>query len=492
MPLRLVIAGVLLLGSTPVLAQQTPEPIASVPNLSPVLSTIGTSKCSGQPGLACAIPNLYGPYGLVLPNPTHAAHFTSSFQSNFSALNTAIATQLTLLPLASPASGFIYEYDPNTGLQKVAPESFGPVLTERAETIGKHKFFVGATYQRFRFNKLDGQDLHNLPVVFTHTPDSFRGTSEPFETQFVSSENSIDIKVNQFTVFATYGITNHIDLSLAVPVMQVGFNVASYATINRTVNTEPTFVSGAFRPCCSSGPPFAHFFNYAEQATSLTHTFSNDHVASDSADLYYDPSNSNASGFGDVTVRGKVSVLRSEHVSLALLTDLRFPTGDERNFLGSGAYGIKPFAAISLRTKTFTPHFNLGYQWNGSSLLGGNILTGTKDNLPSWAFLSAGTDIGVARRVTFAVDYIGEELIDAPRIRSSTFTSALPLTATGQVGSFDTISPFKGTYNQSNAAVGAKVNLVGKLLLTGNLLIALNDGGLRDRVVPLIGLGYSF
>jgi hypothetical protein len=40
--------------------------------------------------------------------------------------------------------------------------------------------------------------------------------------------------------------------------------------------------------------------------------------------------------------------------------------------------------------------------------------------------------------------------------------------------------------------VGAKANLVDGLVFSTNLLIALNDGGLRERVVPLIGFSYTF
>ncbi len=480
-------------------------PISSVPGLGKVLPP--TNACTGQAGLACAIPNLYGPYGLALPNPTHAAHFNSSFQSNFSALNEAIATQLTLLPLASPASGFTYKIDPTTGVITRSAESFGPVLTERAETIGRHKFYVGVTFQRFRFDKLDGIPLHNLPVVFTHEPNSFRGQSEPFETQFISTTNSLDLKVNQFTVFGTYGLTDHIDVSVAVPFLDIGFNAASYATINRTVDTEPLgFVKGAFVPCCSMGPPYAHYFDPKNPATSLTRTFSNGQSSPDifanpakTGDLYWDPSNNSAAGIGDVTVRFKASVYRSERVSLALLSDLRFPSGDERNFLGSGAYGVKPFAALSVRTGWLTPHVNLGYQWNGSSLLAGDVLTGTKSNLPGFAFFSVGTDFGVWRKLTLAADYLGQELINAPRVESATYTSLGPLVTTGQVGTFPTITtadpngaPLRQTYNQSNAAVGFKYNIFGRLLFTGNVLVALNQGGLRERVAPLIGLSYTY
>jgi hypothetical protein len=36
------------------------------------------------------------------------------------------------------------------------------------------------------------------------------------------------------------------------------------------------------------------------------------------------------------------------------------------------------------------------------------------------------------------------------------------------------------------------VNLVNKLLLDANLLFALDNHGVRDKVTPLIGFAYSF
>jgi hypothetical protein len=37
-----------------------------------------------------------------------------------------------------------------------------------------------------------------------------------------------------------------------------------------------------------------------------------------------------------------------------------------------------------------------------------------------------------------------------------------------------------------------KVNVIGRLLLDGNLLFALDDHGVRDRVVPLVAFQYEF
>jgi hypothetical protein len=159
-------------------------------------------------------------------------------------------------PAREPCLQFIYEYDPATGVYSRSAESFGPVLTERAETIGRHKFYFGGTFQRFRFNKLDGVDLHNFHAVLDHQITAATGD---WPEQFISTQNSIDLKINQFTVFGTFGLTNKIDLSVDIPFVQVGYNLSSSATINRIVNTEPIFTPGAngisVDCCASSGGP---------------------------------------------------------------------------------------------------------------------------------------------------------------------------------------------------------------------------------------------
>src|SRR5215475_12450481 len=75
-----------------------------------------TGQCQGRernPG--CVLPNLFGPTGLSLyANPVvpHYAHFIGSAQTTLNqTLSSAIATQLAILPIISPSSGFTYKYD---------------------------------------------------------------------------------------------------------------------------------------------------------------------------------------------------------------------------------------------------------------------------------------------------------------------------------------------------------------------------------------------
>jgi hypothetical protein len=77
-----------------------------------------------------------------------------------------------------------------------------------------------------------------------------------------------------------------------------------------------------------------------------------------------------------------VRVLRKNGLDLAGATDVRLPTGDELNYHGAGAYGVKPFVVLSTTTPLFSAHLNAGYQWNGSSFLA-SPAADRKQQLPS-------------------------------------------------------------------------------------------------------------
>jgi hypothetical protein len=192
-----------------------------------------------------------------------------------------------------------------------------------------------------------------------------------------------------------------------------------------------------------------------------------------------------ASGLGDVLVRVKGTAWKTGPAWLAAGLDVRLPTGDAYNFLGSGALGLKPFVAISGRTKNVTPHVNLGYQWNDSSPLAGDIFTGTKGHLPNQFTYAVGFDAGVGKRFSFAADVLGQEIFHAEGVTPITFTAA-------NGSKFADTGFVRETTNISNGSVGFKVNPIGTLLVSFNVLVQLNDGGLRSRVVPLAGFSYTF
>jgi Putative MetA-pathway of phenol degradation len=401
--------------------------------------------------LAFVIPELYGPEGLTLDNPTHAAHFDSSFRTNFSPFNGALASQLTSLPVPSTASGFTYTYDPTLGIYNRSAQSFGPILAERAETIGKNRFYVGFSYQHFSFDTMDGLDLDRFPVVFTHSPTV--DPASPFLRDIITAQNVIDVQIGQVTTFFTFGITDRLDVSVATPFVSAQLDVISDTTIRR-IGTD-------------GDPTFPHTFAAGRDVHE--HTFS---------------SGASASGLGDVVVRVKGTATKWEHAAMALGVDLRLPTGDELDFLGTGAVGLKPFVALTYNHGRYSPHINVGYQFNGNSVLAGNVQSGEKGSLPEQFLYVAGVDIGVSPKFSLAADFLGQRLIDAQRVFSSPFTAS-----DGEV--FPATRFETGSVSISNGALGFKVNPVGTLLVTFNLLVKLNNGGLRDRVTPLVGLSFT-
>src|SRR6188472_2268593 len=130
------------------------------------LASQAAAQSRPVPTLSEVFHDLFGPNGLVVDSEavlpdgsTHSAHFNSAFQSNFTQFNIALASQLTSLPLPSPASGFTYRFDAATGTFVRSTQSFGPILTDRAETIGRGRFAFNYNFQYFSFDRLEGLDL---------------------------------------------------------------------------------------------------------------------------------------------------------------------------------------------------------------------------------------------------------------------------------------------------------------------------------------------
>ncbi len=466
-------------------------PISSVPGLS---ATLTPNSCTGKANLLCAVPNLYGPYGLVFPHPGVSPQYDILFTSGIVA---ASAAQITTPALANPASGFVYQYDPQTDLYTRTSQSLGPVMTERGETLGRHKFAFGTVAQRFRFQTLDGVKLHNIPGIIGAVPGTTPAGDPYLAGQILTTQTSADIKANVLTAFATFGVTNRIDISVAVPFAQIGFNLNDIVTIHRIPGAEPVLLANPSNPsgppvvsCCSNGgagplgPVYATYFDPKNPATSTVREFSNNQSTSQ-GDLYWNPNKNSAAGIGDVTIRFKDNLYQDEKISFALLMDVRVPTGDAANFLGSGAVGLRPLAALSVRAGWLTPHLNLGYQWNGNSILAGDPTIGSSAKLPGFAIFSAGSDIPLSKFVAFSLDYLGQEYVNAPRFGLDTFN--------GPLGTYQAIEP-RGNhvYNQSGGSAGIKISAFNRLLFTGNVIASLTNAGLRQRISPLVGISYVF
>jgi hypothetical protein len=440
----------------------------------------GCFQAAKQNKLGCTLPNLYTasqfPPG-VLPiyqNGQQATDNGFDYPRTQTPLTAALATELTTLPLTAPGSGFVYQYDAATGGELRSTQSLGPILAERGDTIGRHKVFVAFAYQYFKFSSQDGVSTRALHNVFQHTADSPPAAED---SDLVTTKEATDLKIHQFTGFVTFGLTDRIDVSAVIPFLNVRLGAYSTATIQ---NIAPR-VAHSF---CQTGTPCltTSFFKFSW-----------------------------GSGIGDLVFRLKARVWNGEHTKLAVGTDVRVPTGDQWSFRGSGTYGVRPFAALSYRKSRFAPHANLGFEINGDSVLAGDLTTGTTAHLPNELTYSLGADIGVTSRFTLAADWLGERIFNGFNVRQSSCSENYP-PATGLVATclpssspgtclvngqqqpctFPQTIGFRSSYMMNDISAGAKISPFKNLLITANAIIKLDDPGLRTRVVPLVGIGYTF
>jgi hypothetical protein len=404
--------------------------------------------CQTDPGSPTSQPTVHaGKLVCLLPNLGFPA--VTSGPDPIGGLDAAIASQASLFPLASPASGIVYTNDPV--LQIPVPsgsDSFGPVMFERGETLHKGKVFIAFTYQNFQFSNMDGINLKSVPAFF---PTAVNGVPN---AGLVETSTRVDLKINQFAIYADYGLTSRLDVSVAVPFLDV--QLAASTTCGSIFYLGKVFSP---QPCLATNQVVNN-----KQVVLPSRSLSN-----------------GATGIGDVVFRAKGSLLRGEHLQLAAAVDVRVPTGDELNFLGTGAVGVRPFVAASWRGRV-APHVDFGYQWNGNSDVASIQGPGNSGKLPDNIFYVAGADARVLKRLTLSADYLGQYFISALREGINT---SLPSNFTG-------VYTTSENFNTNYVTVGGKINPIGNLLITANVLFKLDNNGLHNKPAPLAGISYTF
>jgi hypothetical protein len=419
-------------------------------------------------GLAGLLLRFFSPENPVVlaanPDParSHDAHFRSqsNAQSILRQLNAGIAAQLSTFPLGSSSGGFTYTFDESLGVYNHTTESFGPIFAERPLTVGKGKFSFAVNYQHGTWDRFEGQDLGggDLQLYLTHEDTNQDGDNLDlwFEGDIIRADVAIDLETDTTVLFANYGLTERFDLGVAVPFQRVDMNARIDTSIERLATASDPF------------PVPLHRFG-------------------DGASEFTYPESGSASGLGDMLVRGKWNFFRGASASAAFGTDVRLPTGKEEDLLGSGATQVKLYGVVGGSPGRFSPRASFGYTFSS----GGSDFTG---DLPDELNYTAGFDLALHRRLTIAADFVGRTLLDAERLvlEERTFRYRTQADPTVQEAVRTTPGTETGSLGLYLASVGFKLNPFGRLLIVGNVLIAVGDGGLQDDVTPVIGIDYSF
>ncbi|HTD56632.1 MAG TPA: hypothetical protein VK670_14675, partial [Silvibacterium sp.] len=327
-----------------------------------------------------------------------------------------------------------------------------------ASTIGRHNVYLSFTASQFFFTDIDALNLHHIPFSYQATSN----TNGVVTNIFIQETLHTSFKVNQYVVIGTYGVTKKLDLSMILPIERVSIGTSSLNPIEYLV--DPTTNIG-------QGPFPAAVVN----STGI------------------------ASGIGDIVFAGKYVVLSGERNAVSVGLNERVPTGDEQNYLGSGAWGTNPYVVFSHAAR-LSPHVRLGYQWNSETDLYPNTTRSGNHALPGGLQYDFGGDWAVptsgwAKHLTLAGDLMGNQYQNAPRFYPSsttlTYTSGTSSSSTVSVA-LNSITPVNSTYWINDISAGFKWNPYRDLIFTGNVLFQLNNVGMRVRPTPLIGVSYKF
>jgi len=400
------------------------------------VAAIGVSpKLAGAGGLQDTIKNLYGGDGILLAPPppggfSHAPHFQAASLQGLDRLSGALSSGLGVLALSSSVTGFTFDIE--RGVPVRTTESLGPLLAERAPTLGARKLNVAFSYTHLDFKRFEGSRLNDLTLTLGHDDSNADGRLGPpppffdFELDQIRVDLDLKIKQDVFAFFATYGLTRSWDVGVVLPIVRNRLRAVANATI---IDNSPT--------------TNAHFFDTVPGSDQPRSTGGGEKT-----------------GIGDVIVRSKYNFLRNYESwpDLSVLGQIKLPTGDQDNLLGTGETN---FLALLIASRSFgpgsetrwlTPHLNLGFEWSTRS---------EENNLR----YIVGVDARVLPNLSLATDLLGRWRPQGNGIGDSILDIAL----------------------------GAKWNPVGTFLVNAGVQLPLNrNEGLRANIIWMVGLEYTF
>jgi Putative MetA-pathway of phenol degradation len=376
----------------------------------------------------------------------HGGHYIPSAtqgEKNMLAFVTgSIATSLGNLPFTAASSGITFNF---VGGAPVATSvSAGPIFGERSQTLGRGRVLAGLNVNGASMANLRGIPLSELVFKFAHVNVGEPALGDPsFERDIIEVKTDLSLSLLVTSVFASYGLMDNVDIGVLVPVVRASIDGTSDAQIVTSLPNTP------------------HLF---DQPTPSTRASS--------------ASSGSAVGIGDVAIRAKINVRQTTKWGAALIADARLPTGDADNFLGSGNTSVRALAVVSGSAGNFAPHANAGFAFR------------TGDNQNKSLLGTVGFDQLVSSRITLAMDVIADLELGASKLvlpDPVIFTAPDP---TPVIVSLTDIPDQKD--NLIDASFGLKFALANEFRAVSNILVPLNNGGLRPKFLWTVGLERTF
>ncbi|MEQ1855551.1 MAG: hypothetical protein ABL963_03720 [Longimicrobiales bacterium] len=377
----------------------------------------------------------------------HGDHFkpllASGNQAVLAFLTQSIGESTQRVPLSATSSGATFSVI--GGVPVRTSVSAGPIFGERTQTLGRGRLFVGASVTGIEFSSLNGAPLDNIGLTFAHSNEAPSDTlgNPSFENDLMELQLQMAVNVMVGTISVTAGVTDFLDVGVAVPLVRTQVSGRSDAQ---------------FLPFGSSA---LHRFGGTDTDPILRATATME---------------GSASGLGDVAARMKLNLGQGARMGAALLAEVRFATGKEEDLLGTGSTQFRAVGLYSAQFGTFSPHLNVGYAMRSSEDQNDAFLVAlAADNLLSdWATLAIGVDSELQ---------VGDNKFVLPSeiVLQDPFLRRIPATNVPNK-SGDLI----------RASIGAKFTVRGGTVLVVNGLFPLREVGLQPDFIWTVGVDFPF
>lgn len=386
------------------------------------------------------------PLCLDVAAAVHGDHYNPSITQGendlLAFITGSVGAALGNLPFAAATGGVTYRFE--EGLPVATSVSPGPIFAERALTLGHRRGVVGVNVNGISFSSIRGVSLNDLDLTFTHQNVGDPAMGDPvFENDLIEVGVDMDIRVIVTSIFASYGLTDGLDVSVQLPVVHSSVSGSSRADIIHWDQNSP------------------HFF--------LSPTGEPTTAATSSAD-------NSALGIGDIAVRMKAFLVETEWGGVSVLGDLRLPTGDDENFHGAGSASFRLMGVGSGQFGDFSPHLNLGFVTRGGW------------NQTNSLLVVAGFDHILSEVATLAVEILGDfQVEDSPLGLPEPVVFTAPTVRTVELHDI----PDRADH-LLDLAFGLKFQAPGDTRIVTGALFPFLKGGARPTFQWTIGLERSF
>lgn len=402
----------------------------------------GSAAVTAEP-LDRRIPGLFGgtlnttiATGISEGQPLH-------FADQFRTLSAALTAARSQAPIPSASGAFVFKWDEELDTFVRSVQSLGPGLAERAQTLGARTGTLSLSYTRIDFDTLEGNALGSLtfaqpavsPALLGRLPAS---DQERFGKDQLQTRLNLRLAFDLFFLTAAYGLTDSIDVSLALAVNRAHM-AATAQTLICKKDTE-----------CVQGDESGNTLYLTDTAGNLSGP-SGRLCAPGDLRCATDAFDDSAVGTGDIFMRGKWHVADTRYADLALAGVLTVPTGNADDFLGFHDPTFTPWLIASKSYGRVAPHLNVGYAFR----------SGKDVSQAEWI---AGADLLAFRWLTLNADFLGFHDDKRDGVNDDVLQSA----------------------------VGFKVNPIGQLVLAGTFQFPLNRDGLRADVIYTGQIEYTY